>query len=128
MLTAAQLAELGGGGRAAVVVRIGERSARLRVASMGGNFVIGLSKANRTLLGVEIRDEVTAEISLDTAERTVRVPAELAAALARVNGARAAFDALAYTRRKEFAASVVDAKRADTRERRIARILEALAS
>lgn len=126
VLSAEQLAELGGGKRAPVVVTIGERSARLRVASMGGDFVIGLSKANRAALGVEIGDEVTAAIELDVAERTVDVPAELASALAAVPGAADAFAALPYTLRKEHAAAVAGAKKPETRDRRIAKILESL--
>lgn len=118
-LTDAHVDELGGGKRAAVVVGIGERTARLRLAVMGGRNVIGLSKAVRAQLGVDIGDEVDATIDLDTAEREVEVPDDLAAALADA-GARAAFDGLTYSRRKEIARSVAEAKRPETRERRIA--------
>ncbi|MEV4688880.1 YdeI/OmpD-associated family protein [Microbacterium sp. LWH3-1.2] len=118
-LTDGQVADLGGGKRAAVVVGIGGRSARVRLGVMGGRNLIGLSKAVRAELGVEIGDEVDATIDLDTAEREVEVPADLAAALDAA-GARAAFDALAFTRRKELARAVTEAKRPDTRERRVA--------
>lgn len=57
-----QVATLGGGKRAAVLVTIGERSARLRLAVMGGQNLIGISKANRAALGVEIGDEIEASI------------------------------------------------------------------
>ena len=118
-LTDAQVDELGGGRRAAVVVRIGERTARVRLGVMDGRNLIGLSKAVRGQLGVEIGDEVDAAIDLDTAEREVEVPDDLAAALTDA-GARAAFNALSYSRRKEVARSVSEAKRPETRERRIA--------
>ncbi|MGD9571901.1 MAG: YdeI/OmpD-associated family protein [Thermoleophilia bacterium] len=124
-LTDAQVAELGGGKRAAVRVEIAGRSARLRLAVMGGVNLIGLSKAARAGLGVEIGDEVEAVITLDTEERTVDVPGELASAL-QAAGQRAAFDDLPYSRRKEIARSVSDAKRPDTRERRIAAAVDAL--
>ncbi|KXO88979.1 YdeI/OmpD-associated family protein [Tsukamurella pseudospumae] len=124
-LTDAQVEELGGGKRAAVRVTIGERSARLRLAGMGGRNLIGLSKAARAELGVEIGDVVDALIELDGAERTVDLPDDLAAALAE-HGLRAAFDALSYTHRKEAARGVADAKRADTRERRIAAVIASL--
>ncbi|WP_024357550.1 YdeI/OmpD-associated family protein [Leucobacter chironomi] len=125
-LSEEQLAELGGGKRAAVLVTIGGRSARLRLASMGGKNLIGLSKAARAELGVEIGDAVSARIELDTAERAVEVPDELAAALDARPGLRAAFDALAPSRRKEHARSVAEAKRSETRERRIAAIVDQL--
>ncbi|WP_240659010.1 YdeI/OmpD-associated family protein [Microbacterium sp. CPCC 204701] len=55
------------------------------------------------------------------------MPDDLAAALTDA-GARAAFDALSYSRRKEIARAVAEAKRPETRERRIATALEALAA
>lgn len=126
-LTDAQVAELGGGKRAAVVVGIGGRSARVRLAVMDGRNVIGLSKAVRADLGVEIGDEVDATVALDTQERDVEVPADLATALD-AGGVRTAFDALSLSRRKELARSVAEAKRPETRERRIAAVRDALAS
>ncbi|MBL3700906.1 YdeI/OmpD-associated family protein [Leucobacter luti] len=119
-LSDAQVTALGGGGRAAVRVTIGSRTARLRLARMGGRNLIGLSKAARAELGVDIGDTVTAQIELDAAERTVDVPQELADALVAHPGLRDAFDALSFTRRKELARGIAEAKRPETRERRIA--------
>ncbi|MFE5407954.1 YdeI/OmpD-associated family protein [Microbacterium sp. NPDC056569] len=118
-LTDEQVADLGGGKRAAVVVAVGGRTARVRLAVMDGRNVIGLSKAVRAQLGVEIGDEIDAMIDLDTAERVVEVPDDLVAALDAA-GARAAFDALTFSRRKELARGVTEAKRPETRERRVA--------
>ncbi|MDP0400374.1 YdeI/OmpD-associated family protein [Tsukamurella strandjordii] len=126
MLTDEQVAALDGGKRPAVRVTIGDRTARLRVAPMGGCNMIGLSKASRKELGVEIGDTVDATIELDDAERTVDLPDDLAAALDADPAVRAAFDALSYTRRKEYARGVTEAKRAETRERRIAAVVDAL--
>jgi uncharacterized protein YdeI (YjbR/CyaY-like superfamily) len=93
---------------------------------MDGRNLIGISKANRAQLGVQIGDEVVATIELDQQEREVEVPEDLAAALDAA-GVRAAFDALTFTRRKEFARGVTEAKKAETRERRIAAVVAALA-
>lgn len=109
-----------------VVVTIGERTARLRLARMGGKNLIGFSKAVRAEMGVELGDEIDAAITLDSAERTVEIPDGLAAALASDPAARAAFDALSYSRRKEIARSVAEAKQDATRERRIAKAIAAL--
>lgn len=125
-LTEAQVDELGGGKRAAVVVRIGDREARLRLGVMGGKNLIGLSKAARAELGVEIGDTVQASIDLDAAEREVEVPDDLAAALD-AGGVRGAYDALAPSRRKEIVRGVTEAKQAETRERRIAAAVSSLA-
>lgn len=126
VLSDAQVAELGGGKRAAVAVTIGDRTARLRLGVMGGRNMIGLSKAARADLGVDIGDAVEATIALDTAERAVEIPDDLLAALDAEPALREAFDALAFTHRKEHARSVADAKRAETRERRIAAVVAAV--
>lgn len=119
-LDEAQIESLGGGRRAPVIVTIGERSARLRLAVMGGRNLIGISKANRTALGVEIGDTVDALIELDTAPREVEVPDDLAAALDAAPGAREAFEGLPYSHRKEHVNAILEAKRPETRDRRIA--------
>jgi hypothetical protein len=126
-LTHAQVDDLGGGKRAPVRVTIGGRSARLRLAVMGGQNLIGISKANRAELGVEIGDEVEALIELDEVPREVEVPEDLAVALASVHGAREAFDRLPYSHRKEHVRAVLDAKKPETRERRIAAAVEKIA-
>ncbi len=92
---------------------------------MGGKNLIGFSKANRALMGLDLGAEFDAVIAPDVAERTVEVPAELAVALADA-GLTAAFDALSFTRRKELAVSVSGAKQDATRERRIAKALDDL--
>ncbi|MCE1179228.1 MAG: YdeI/OmpD-associated family protein [Micrococcales bacterium] len=109
-----------------MVVTIGGTSTRLRVASMGGKRCIGLSKATRAELGVEIGDEVDATIALDADERTVEVPPELAAAFKVDRAAKAAFDKLSYTRRKEIARGIAEAKQEATRQRRLDKALAEL--
>ncbi|CAD5141717.1 conserved protein of unknown function [Microbacterium sp. Nx66] len=126
LLTDEQVASFGAGKTFPVAVTIGGRTARLRLARMGGENMIGLSKAARADLGVEIDQEVDAVIRLDTAERTVEVPPALAAALDADPAVRAAFDALSPSARKEHARAVADAKQDTTRERRIAKIVESL--
>ena len=126
-LTDAQVEELGGGKRAAVRVTIGGRSARLRLAVMGGQNLIGLSKAARAELGGEIGDEVEALIELDTAPREDEVPDDLAAALAAAPGAREAFDGLPPSHRKEHVRAILDAKKPETRERRVAAAIAKIA-
>ncbi|MEV5042235.1 YdeI/OmpD-associated family protein [Microbacterium sp. LMI1x-1-1.1] len=127
-LTDEQVEDLGGGKRAAVVVTIGTRSARLRLSVMGGRNLIGMSKAARAELGVEIGDEVDAQIDLDGEDRAVAVPEDLERALSAEPQVRAAFEALAPSRRKEMVRSVVEAKKAETREKRIAGAVDTLRS
>ena len=125
-LTDAQVDELGGGKRAPVRVTIGERTVRLRLAGMGGKNLIGLSQAARKELGVAIGDAVTATVELDDAERVLEVPDDLGAALDADPRVRAAFDALAFSHRKEHVRAVTEAKRPETRARRVTAVVERL--
>ncbi len=126
VLTDEQVAELGGGAKAPVTVTIGGTTVRVRLGRMGGENLVGLSKAVRAELGVEIGQEVDVVVALDEAPREVELPPALAEALAADPAARAAFDALAPSRRKEHARSIAEAKQDATRERRLASLLESL--
>jgi uncharacterized protein YdeI (YjbR/CyaY-like superfamily) len=65
-------------------------------------------------------------LGLDTAPREVEVPDALARALSKDKKARAVFDGLAYTHRKEYARWIAEAKREETRERRVSKAVEML--
>ena len=95
---------------------------------MGGAYMVGVSAENRALTGVKGGDEVDVTIELDSAPRTYELPEDLAAALAAKAGATEAFHASAPSKRKEFVRQVTDAKTQETRERRIAKIVEDLGS
>jgi len=120
------VAGLGQGQRPPVRVTIGEYSYRTTVARMGGRFLISLSAENRAAAGVAAGDEVDVDLELDDAPREVEVPADLAAALARDNAARAAFEALAYSHRKEWVRWITEAKKSDTRVTRITKTVQSL--
>jgi uncharacterized protein YdeI (YjbR/CyaY-like superfamily) len=64
------------------------------------------------------------ELALDEAPREVEVPEALASALAADPEAQAKFDALAFTHRKEYARWIAEAKREETRVRRVEQALE----
>ncbi|HEY0816056.1 MAG TPA: YdeI/OmpD-associated family protein, partial [Pseudonocardia sp.] len=109
-------------------VTIGDYSYRSTVARMGGRFLLPVSAEVRKGAGVAAGDEVDVEVVLDDAPREVTVPDDLACALDAVPGARARFDALSYTARKEHVRAVEEAKAASTRERRVAKVVDALRS
>jgi hypothetical protein len=125
VLTDTQVAELGGGKRAPVTVTIGSNTVRLRLAVMGGQNLIGISKANREELGVEIGDTVVATVALDGAARTVDLPDDAAKALHKAK-LRKKFDALSFTHQKEHARAITEAKKPETRTKRIEAMLEKL--
>jgi hypothetical protein len=120
------VAALGSGNRPPVTVTIGGHTYRTTVARMGGRFLIGLSAENRTAAGVAAGDEVDVGIELDAEPREVEVPADLAEALAHDHAARANFDGLSYTHRKEWVRWIEEAKKAETRATRLAKTVESL--
>jgi hypothetical protein len=120
------VAGLGPGQRPPVRVTIGEYSYRTTVARMSGRFLISLSAENRAAAGVAAGDEVDVDLELDDAPREVEVPADLAAALARDDAARAAFESLAYSHRKEWVRWITEAKKPDTRTTRITKTVQSL--
>ncbi|MGY1695174.1 YdeI/OmpD-associated family protein [Geodermatophilus sp. SYSU D00814] len=125
VLTDDQVAGLGAGRAFPVRITIGPVTVEARLARMGGENLIGLSRERRTALGVETGDTVEVLVTPDTAERTVDVPPDLTEALAAA-GVREAFDRLAPSHRKEHVRSVTDAKRPETRARRVTAVVTAL--
>ena len=125
MLTDDQVAELGAGRSAPVTVTIAGTTARLRLSRMGGENLIGMSRAVRAQLGVQAGDQVEVAIAPDQAERTVELPPELTGALEEA-GLTEEFAAWSYSRRKEAARSVADAKAAETKARRVVKVLDQL--
>jgi len=90
----------------------------------GGVAYIGLNKDVRAVVGVDAGDRVRVAIELDTEPRTVTVPDDLQAALADDRDARVAFEKLSYTHRREYVAWIDEAKRSETRARRVAGTIE----
>ena len=91
-----------------------------------GTYCLGVLKSIQEAAGVGQGDTISIEIELDTAPRTVAMPADLAKALAGDKRATAAWEALSYTNKKEMARSLEEAKRPETRERRLAQAIESL--
>lgn len=117
---------LNAGKRPKVVVHVNGYTYRSTVAVMDGQTLIPFNAAHRKASGVAGGEVHDVTLELDTAPRTVEVPADLAAALCDLPRAAALFDSLSYTRRKEIVRALTSAKKQDTRDRRLARILEDL--
>jgi hypothetical protein len=120
------VAALAGGKRPAVTVSVGGHSYRTTVASMGGRFLVPLSAENRAAAGVAAGDEVDVEITLDAAPREITVPGDLDEALGRDTPARAFFDGLSFTHRKEWVRWVEESKKPETRTSRIEKTVAAM--
>ena len=84
-----------------------------------GMYCLGVLKSIQQAAQVGPGDMVEVEIALDTAPRTVEVPRDLADALADDKKASAVWEKLSFTNRKEIARSLEEAKKPETRERRL---------
>jgi Bacteriocin-protection, YdeI or OmpD-Associated/Domain of unknown function (DUF1905) len=114
------------GKRPPVVITVGGHSYRTTVASRGGRFMVPLSAVHREAAGLSAGDRVDVAIEVDAVPREVTVPSDLADALAGDAEARAAFDGLSYSHRKEWVRWVEEAKRAETRAARVANTVAGL--
>jgi hypothetical protein len=99
---------------------------RSNLMRYGGAVWLGVHKATMQAAGISHGDPVTVEMSLDETPRVVDVPEALQRALDADPDAKAKFDALAFTHRKEFAQWVAEAKKDETRDRRVADTIERL--
>ena len=117
---------LGAGKVPKVTVTINGYTYRNRIAVMGGAYMVGVSADNRAGAGVAGGDEVDVDIELDTAPREVTVPADLAAALDAEPAARRTFESLSYSNKSWHTLQIEGAKTDETRQRRIAKSVEAL--
>ncbi len=117
---------LGAGKRPAVRVTVNGYTYRSSIAPMGGRYLIALSSEHRAAAGVKGGDQIEVGLELDTEPRTVDVPDDFAAALDANPPARQTFEKLSYSSKSWHVLQIEGAKTTETRERRIAKSIEAL--
>lgn len=91
-----------------------------------GTHLLMVNKAVQSGANAVRGDLVSVLMEPDTDPRTVTVPRELKAALARQPGARAAFERLPLSHRREYVDWIVEAKQAEARARRIEKAVSTL--
>ena len=120
-------AKLGLKGRPKVQSVVAGHPYRGSLMPMGdGTFALGVLKAIQQSAGVTRGDTITVELAIDTAPRVIEPPADLAKALARDRRAAASWEKLSYTNKREIALGLEEARKPETRERRLAAALERL--
>jgi len=115
-----------GSKRAAVKVTVNGYEYRSTIGAMGGKALIPFSSEHRKASGIQGGDAIEVLLEKDDAPRSVDLPADLAAALAARPELRAAFDALSPSKREAHVLSVEDAKTAETRTKRIEKVVASL--
>jgi hypothetical protein len=120
------VAALGGGGRIPVQASFNGVSYCGSIVRMGGVMMLGVTKAIMAEVGVEAGDLLAVTVRNDDAPREVDVPPELATALRLNKAAAVAWDRLSFTHRREYVSYIVEAKKEETRARRVERTIQAL--
>ncbi len=85
----------------------------------GETHMILVNKEMQRGANVGSGDTVAVSIEVDTQKRTVSIPKDLAKAMAKKPAVKAAFEKLSYSHRKEYVRWIDDAKKEETRARRI---------
>jgi hypothetical protein len=117
---------LGGGKRPRVKVTINGYAYSTTFGSMRGVTKIPISAEHRKAARVAAGDEVDVEVELDDSPQELAVPADLADALKAEAEAQRCFEGLSPSRKKAYVTWIEQAKKAETRERRVVQAVEEL--
>lgn len=112
-------------GRVPVRMTVNGAPYRGSLVKYRGRYMVGVPKAVRDAAGAAAGDSVQIVLEVDDAPREVEVPAELAEELARDEVAAAGWDAMSFTHRREYASAIADAKKPETKAKRVAAALAA---
>ena len=115
-----------GKARPPVKISINGASYRSTVCVYGGKYLIPVRKDRQEAAGVKPGDIVKVTVAPDDEERTVQPPPDLKAALSQNVPAKARWKKLSFTHKRELAEAILDAKKPDTRARRLKKTLEML--
>lgn len=119
------LLELNAGKKPPVKVNVNGYEYQSSIASMSGYYLIPLSKEHRLNSGLNGNDEVDVTLTLESKDRNVEVPVELIQFL-KENNLLELFEKQSYSNRKEMVRLVVDAKKEDTKIKRLSQIVNQL--
>ena len=91
-----------------------------------GAFYLGVHKAIREEAGIDFGEPIEIELTRDTSPRELALPEELATAFKAEPALGERFASLSFTRRREMAEPIREAKRPETRARRLEDVLRRL--
>lgn len=108
-----------GKARVPVIVRLNGYSYRSTIMSVGHGPCVPLRRSNREAAGLEGSETLSVTLEPDAQPRVVTLPADLARALKAVPSAWRRWSELSYTLQREQVARVEEARKSETRARRI---------
>ena len=116
-----------GAKRVPVKVSINGADYRSTIFRMGGKYLLAIPKRFRNAAGVKGGEMITVELERDEELRVIIPPEDFARALEANSRAKRAWEKLSYTHQREYVMAIEDAKKAETRARRIAKTIEQIA-
>ena len=116
-----------GAKRVPVIVKINGAKHLSTIIRMGGKYVVGIPKIFREAAKVKAGDLIKVTLEKDTAKRTVEIPKDFNDAMKKAK-VTDVFEKMSYTHQKEYVNAVNDAKKEETRNRRIGKNIEQLIS
>lgn len=117
--------ELNGGKKPPVKVIVNGYEYQSTIATMSGYFLIPLSKEHRTKSGLKGDDVVDVILELESKNRDVEIPDSLAQLL-NENQLFEVFQGQSYSARKEMVRIILEAKKEETRIKRLNQVIEQL--
>ncbi|MDB5176695.1 MAG: hypothetical protein JWN75_363 [Candidatus Saccharibacteria bacterium] len=119
------LKEIGGNMRVPLKVTVNEHTYQSTATGVDGKCMVVFPMRDRKAAGVTSGQIVQVTLELDGGYREVALPEELVDALTEKNLTKK-FDGLTYSKRKEFARSVAEARATETKLRHINKIISFL--
>jgi hypothetical protein len=116
-----------GRGRPPVRVTVNGFAYRSTLAPYGSEYYLPVNQTVRAGARVKVGDRVTVVLESDEAPRTIKAPTDLVRALRASPPAQTRWKELSLTHQKEYVTAIEDAKRPETRARRIEKTVERLA-
>lgn len=104
--------------RAPVRVALNGYTFRSTTFRMGGETFVPLCRAHREAAGVRAGQTLSITLTLDDKPRVIAIPKDLAAALRKAR-LLDRFEAMSFTHRREYVEALEDAKKPETRQRRL---------
>ncbi len=120
--------EVFGGKRVPIKATVNGAEYRGAIVRMSGKYMLGIPKVFREAAGIKAGDNIVVTLERDVDERTVTIPSDLANELKKDRALKDAWDKLSFTIRKENARDLEEAKRPETRARRLEKTLAMLRS
>ena len=115
-----------GKARAPVRVTLGRYTYASTVAVYGGKYYVPVRREHRQAARVTPGKTIGIRLELDETKRDVKAPADLARALQARAGGNEGWRKLSYTHRREHVQAILEAKKPETRARRVSKAVATL--